>query len=393
LITLIFWALFAGTALATVSCLGSALSLWRHFRSRPGPEELQAEPGPGLSVIVPIKGADEYTATHLGRLVQSKVSCPTEYLFAMESEADPAYAPSHRVQLECPDRDVRIVITGAPDRLMGKQHNLAGALPQARYPVIGSMDADVSVEPTTLALGLSYLSRPGSGAAYFLPQYYGPGPLGGDLVTLYTHYYYNANMGSLAVVGNAPFVIGALWLIERSTLERTGGFAQFGQHIADDAVIGRAVQRLGLRNVLVSGTVHMPPENLDLRGGFRHLRKWLGMLRAEGLPTYVAIWFMWHPVLWSVVTALLGLPAGPVYLRLGIGLVAAAVVVRLLQCALLDGGVYRQPILRSAPALLAYELLAVPVLFGAGLSARSVIWKGRRYHLGKGGQIDKIEEL
>lgn len=393
MITVVFWAFFACTALATLSCLGSAITLWRHFRRRPSPENPQAAPGAGLSVIVPIKGADEYTATLLGRLVESRVPCATEYLFAMESDTDPAYAPCRRVQAEHPGRDVRIVITGKPDRLMGKQHNLAGAVKEARYPIIGSMDADVAVEPDTLALGLHHLSQPGNGTAYFLPQYQGPGPLGGTLVTLYTHYYFNANMGALAVLGRGPFVIGALWLMERSTLERTGGFAQFGQHIADDAVIGRAVQQLGLRNVLVPGTVQMPPEHLDLRGGFRHLRKWLGMLRAEGLPTYLGIGFMWHPVLWSAVTALLGLLAGPGYLRLGAGPLAAAVAVRLLQCALLDGVVYRQPILRLAPALLAYELLTVPVLFGLALFARSIEWKGRRYHLGKGGRILKIEEL
>lgn len=390
---LVFWVFFAGTALATVSCLSSAVTLWRHFRSRPAPETTQTAPGAGLSMIVPIKGADAHTATHLAQLVESRVPVPTEYLLAMESDADPAYAAGRQVQAEHPDRDVRIILTGAPAGLMGKQHNLAGALPQARYPIVGSMDADVSIGPDALALGLQYLARPGSGTAYFLPQYRGGAPLGGALVALYTHYYFNANMGAIAALGRGPYTIGALWLIARTTLDRTGGFAQFGQHIADDAVIGRAVQRLGLRNVLVPAAVHMPPENLDLQAGFRHLQKWLGMLRAEGLPTYLSIWFLWHPVLWSAATALLALLAGPRYLPYGGGLLAAAVLVRILQSAILDRGVYRQPVLRSVPALLAYELLAVPVLFGAGLFRRSVEWKGRRYHLGKGGRILKIEEL
>ena len=38
-------------------------------------------------------------------------------------------------------------------------------------------------------------------------------------------------------------------------------------------------------------------------------------------------------------------------------------------------------------ALIPYELLIVPVLFGAGLVRRSLVWRGRRYWIGPHGKI------
>lgn len=387
----VFWVLFAVSAVAVVGALSSAFTVYGRFR-KPGrpPEPDAAE---GLSLMVPIKGADSHTPEILDRLVRSEGTGPVEYLIAMESADDPAYPVARRVQEAHPGKAIRTVLTGQPETLMGKQHNLAVAFGQTSHPLLGSMDADVQVEPDTLAEGLRYVAQPGTGVAFFLPAYAGEGPVGGTLVALYTNYYFCVNMGALALRGNPTFVIGALWLVSRQTLDRTDGFGQFGLTVSDDAIIGRAVAELGLRNVLVPRTVKMPMENLDLVGGVRHLRKWLGMLRAEGLPIYLSILFLWHPVLWAAVTAVVGLALGEPYRTYGLVLAGAAVGARLLASLLVNTGVYRQPALRHSLSLLAYELVAVPVLFTIGLFTRTVEWKGRRYRIGRQGRILAMEDV
>jgi hypothetical protein len=43
---------------------------------------------------------------------------------------------------------------------------------------------------------------------------------------------------------------------------------------------------------------------------------------------------------------------------------------------------------KSSPALsVPYELIAVPVLFARGLVARSLVWRGTRYEIGRHGEI------
>ncbi len=350
-------------------------------------------------MIVPIKGADAHTGEHLNALVTSAVRGAVEYLFAMESDGDPAYPICRQVQERHPDRDIRLVVTGPAAGRMGKQHNLAVAAREARYAAIGSMDADVRVAPDALEAGLRALADPRTGVAYFLPCYTGGGPAGGTLVALYSNYDFAANTGALALRGDPSFIIGSLWFMTRATLDRIGGLEQFGGTVSDDAAIGRAVRRQGLRNVLLPRTVRIPFEPLDLRGGVKHLLKWLAMLRAEGLPTYLAILLLWHPIFWSalaVIASLLLRGAYPGYLGYAVALAVLAVVARVACAALLNRFVYHLSgaLGLTLPLLLVpYELLAVPVLFGLGLFRRTIEWRGRRYRLGPHGVIQSAADV
>lgn len=338
--------------------------------------------------MVPIKGADDETPRLLECLVKSEVPGSVEYLFTMESKEDPAYVVCREIQATYPNVAIHLVLSGPAGRLMGKQHNLAAASRTTRYEVIGSTDADVLVDVDTLTKGLEHLSYPDTGVAYFLPVYRGSGQFGGTLVATYCNYYYNLYMGAWAASRNAPFIVGALWLMRRSTFDQTDGFVEFGQSVSDDALIGRAVHNLGLRNVLVPHTVTMPLEKLDLWGGIRHLRKWLGMLRAEGLLTILTVWLLWHPIFWALVTVAIGFWTGEArYLVYGVGLIGAAVGARLITTVLLGRSVYGQSGWQSSLSIVAYELLAVPLLFMPGLFIRTIKWKGRYYRLGKGGRI------
>jgi hypothetical protein len=362
------------------------------------PAALDGQPA-SLSMIVPIKGADAHTDEHLNALVTSEVSGAVEYLFAVESDGDPAYSICWRVREQHPDRDIRMIVTGPAAGRMGKQHNLAAAAHEARYAAIGSMDADVQVTPDALETGLRQLADSHVGVVYFLPCYAGGGPAGGTLVALYANYDFAANAGALALRGNPGFIIGSLWLMTRATLDRIGGLEQFGGTVSDDAAIGRAVRRQGLRNVLLPRTVRIPFEPLDLRGGVNHLLKWLAMLRAEGLPGYLALLLLWHPIFWSALAVVAGLilrGAYPGYLGYAAALAAVAVVARVACALLLNRIVYHLSgtLGLALPLLLVpYELLAVPVLFGLGLFRHTIEWRGRRYRLGPHGVIQSAADV
>jgi ceramide glucosyltransferase len=341
-------------------------------------------------MIVPIKGADAHTEEHLDALVSSALDGQVEYLFAMESADDPAYVVCQRVIARHPDRAIRVVITGPAGARMGKQHNLAVALSKARYEAIGSMDADVLAGPDTLAVALRALNTPSAGVAYFLPCYQGPGPAGGALVALYANYYFAPNFGSMAIATHQPVIIGSLWLTTKTTLTKIGGLDQFGTTVSDDGAIGKAVARVGLRNVLLPHTVKIPYEPLRLGGGARHLLKWLAMLRAEGLLTYLLIVFTWHPILWGVLalvgTTFAGSVPQPILFDYQM-LAGSAIIIRVGSAFALDHWVYHQRSGFRPMLLIPYELVAVPILFAIGLFRRSIVWRGRRYRIGLHGAI------
>lgn len=380
---LVFLAIAAVPALA---CLGAALTFASRFRPR------DAEPATGpvaLSVLVPVKGVDATTEGNFEALVASWLPGPVEYRFAMESTVDPAYAVAERVRARHPDLDIAVVVTGPAGARMGKQHNLVGALAGAKHPTIASMDADVRVDPDTLAVGLRRLAAPDAGVVYLLPRYRGPGRAGGALVAIYSNLYYQLYMGAFALTRNAPFITGGLWLMSAAARERIGGLEPFTTTVSDDAAIGRAVVAAGLRNELLPRTVSIPYEPVGLRGGVRHLLKWLTLLRAEGLGTYLAILLTWHPLLMSLVglLATASIPAARAALPIAVYLPPVAMAVRVLATAVLVWRAYPGDRVGDAIWSVPYELLAVPVLFTRGLFARSLVWRGTRYDIGRRGEI------
>jgi hypothetical protein len=390
----IYGFLFFLSSMALLGCIAASATIWWRFRQA-AQDASQSTPVSSLSMIVPLKGVDDFTAAHLNALVESRVDVPVEFLFALESAHDPAFVVCQQMQEQHSEKDIRLIVSGSAAGRMGKQHNLAVASQQARYEAIGSMDADVLVEPDTLAVGLRYLAFPQTGVAYFLPAYTGPGPTGGLLVALYSNYYYQLDMGTVALSSNAPFITGALWFMRQTTLHLIGGFEQFSLTVSDDAAIGRAIRKHLLRNVLIPRMVRIPFEQLDLHQGGKHLLKWMAMLRAEGLLTFLTILLSWHPILWSCITFLFGLLLFGIHqpaLASGAAFLLCALLVRLASAFLLNRRVYALPGLRYLWLLPVYELLAVPILFGKGVFQRTIHWRGRRYRLGRHGMIQEVLE-
>ena len=380
---ILFWVLSGLAFMGMLGCLAAVLRVRMHCRPV---DEIDRNTLPSVSMLVPIKGADDHTAAHLTALVESDCDFPVEFLFAMETQADPAYEICRGVQQAHPEREVHILLTGAANGRMGKQHNLAGAVKQAKYEVIGAMDADVCPEPDTLRRGVLELQRTGGGTVFSLPYYSGTGRAGGLLVALYTNYYFSLYIGSLAAGELTPLTIGSMWWTTRSVLDKIGGFERFTGTVSDDAAIGKAVAEAGMRNVLSRKPVKLAFEPLSPAGGFRHLQKWVAMLRAEGLGRYLSIALTWH----FVSLALLAAGAGWLAQRpLGLAVLAASILVRVGSVLALNGTVYRGlRRTRFALAVIGYELVVVPVLFGIGLFKRSLIWRGRKYVIGSQGRIE-----
>jgi hypothetical protein len=390
----IYWIVFFIGTIALLGCIAASTTMGLRFREV-GLDASYRKPVSSLSMIVPLKGADDFTASHLNALVESVVDVPVEYLFTMESIDDSAFAVCQRVKEDHPDKDIRVILSGPARGRMGKQHNLAVATQQTRYETIGSMDSDVLVDLDTLAVGLRYVALSSTGVAYFLPVYCGPGPTGGLLVALYSNYYYQLYMGALALTVNAPFITGALWLTRKASLQKIGGLQQFRLTVSDDAAIGKAILQQKLKNVLIPRTVRIPYEQVDLLGGGKHLLKWMAMLRSEGIPTFLTILLSWHPILWAFITFIIGIllsGSHKQYLSYSIVLLALALMVKLANAFTLNRHIYYNSGLRNLFLLPAYELVAVPVLFGKGLFQRTIEWRGRRYRLGRHGIIQTMTE-
>lgn len=381
--TILVWILAVLAAGGTGAQVLAALRLWRHCSTAAAlPHER-----PALSLLMPLKGVAPGLEQRLEALA-GETGSDDQLIFAMETPADPAHGVVHAFRAAHPDRDIELVISGPAGASMGKQHNLAAALTRARHEVIAFLDDDVEPDAANLAEAAHMALQPGTGAAFAVP-YYAPGaPLGGALVAAYTNYGFAPNMGSLALGGAPRFIIGGFWATTRRALGSIGGLEPFARTVSDDAAIGQAFSAAGLTNRVLRHTVRLAPEQLDFAGGTRHLLKWLTLLRAEGIGTFLAVALVWNSLALAVAAAVVAYFSASAAFDT-VNLVARIVIITRIGVVLgLNHGAYRS--LRLAdhlPAMLLYEGFIAPWLFLAAAFRRHIVWRGRRYLIGRGGEI------
>ena len=101
----IFWASFLITVLGTSLISFYIYVIHKDFRKPAGNGSAAAS----LSLIVPIKGADANTEENLKLVVGSEINTPVEFLFAMETEDDPAYEVCCNIKAKHPHKDIHII--------------------------------------------------------------------------------------------------------------------------------------------------------------------------------------------------------------------------------------------------------------------------------------------
>jgi len=390
----LFWIMSVSSVIGLLGALAAALRLFRYFRA-PVPENKPPHRTRflSLSVAVPLKGMRPGYEGSLRALLKSRLDIPVEYLFVMETETDPAYDFCLQLQVEHPDLDIRVLLSGPAQDRMGKQHNLTAAAAAARHEVFCSMDADVLPGADTLQHALNSLEASADGSVFFLPGYETGARLGCKLVAAYTNQFFSLYIGSMAAGGTPAFTIGSLWMMSHETLAGIGGLDQFTAVVTDDAAIGRAVVQAGGTNTLCRAALRLQTEPLSLGAGVQQLLKWVVMLRAEGLPGYLAILWLWHPVLFATGAAISGILLGGTFSAAGLALLLLWMIVRASIVYRMNRELYRwNSPLSNLGAVFIYEILAAPLLFATGCFKRTLVWGGRRDGIGKGGVMRFVEQ-
>jgi ceramide glucosyltransferase len=318
----------------------------------------------GVSVLKPVHGAD----SALREAIRSHTVLEGEYeLLCGVREGDPAAA----VIAEFPRARVIKCTTVTPNRKVGSLIDLARA---ARYPILVVNDADIRVEPDYLARVTAPLGDPQVGlvTCMFRPEGDTPASrfealgVATDLVP---------SMIVARAIGVKDFASGATMAFRREDLERIGGFEAIAGYLADDYQLGHRIHGLGLQCVLSDAIVatHLGGGWLDV---WRHQVRWARTVRVSKFWGYVglplAFASMWALVLaaaghWGWAWALLGT-------RMAMATAAGWVVLR-------------SPVVLRMWVLIPVRDVFTAAAWLAGLFGKSVLWRGKRLHLGREGRI------
>jgi ceramide glucosyltransferase len=352
------------SAIGLVQSVAGLLAVRRFIGQRRAEQTRAARP---VTVLKPLHGDEPLLETALASV------CRQEYpvwqvVFGVRDPADTALPVARRLQTRFPDCDIAVVVDPGSHGSNGKVANLMNMLPAAKHDVLVISDSDVHAAPDWLQRLTAALEPPGVGLVTTL--YTGlpagraaPGILGAAQINQYF-----LPGALLARAMGRQDCLGATMMLRRETLERVGGLAALVNHLADDNVLGRLVQGLGLRVALADTVPATTVPEATLHALWRHELRWARTIRALA-PAPFAASVLQYPIAWAILAVLL---AGGAPWSLGWLLLALSIR------ALTARGIDRALALANPTPLWLLpvrELMSVVVMV-ASYAGRRVVWRG-----------------
>jgi ceramide glucosyltransferase len=303
------------------------------FVGRRGPSVARALAG--VTVLKPLHGDEPLLEAALATACQQDYPV-YQIVFGVQDAADQALPVVRRLQARFLASDIAVVVdpTGhGPNRKVG---NLINMLPAAKHDILVISDSDVHAAPdwlrrlvaalevpgvglvTTIYTGLPACdrlpttpSRKGSGSSSYPGQGSTPPPLAGGgkgegavgtLGAIQINHYFLPGALLARAMGRQD-CLGATMMLHRQTLARIGGFAALVNHLADDNVLGRLVQRLGLTVGLADTVPATTVGEATIRALWRHELRWARTIRAL-VPAQFAASALQYPLVWALLAAL-----------------------------------------------------------------------------------------
>jgi ceramide glucosyltransferase len=257
---------------------------------------------PAITVLKPLYGDEPLLERALASLCMQDYPAPWQVVFGIGQPGDSALPVVRRLQARFPGRDLAVVVdptAHGPNRKVG---NLINLLPVAKHGVVVIADSDVHVAPDWLRRLAAALAEPGVGLVttiYTGLPASGIGALGAMGIN---HYFLPGAL--LARVMGRQDCLGATMMLRRETLARIGGFAALVNHLADDNVLGRLVQGLGLKVALADTVPATTVAETTLRSLWRHELRWARTIRALE-PLQFAASALQYPLAWAAFAVVL----------------------------------------------------------------------------------------
>jgi ceramide glucosyltransferase len=369
-----------GGAVYVLLCL---LAVWR-FRSQiPPPSPCSFSQGPPVTILKPVCGLEKNQKINL------RSACLQDYpefqvVFSVQDPTDPAIPLLKAIQQEYPER-VSVAVGNHQAGPNGKINNLLGALPHARHDILVISDSDVRLEPDYLKNIIAPLADPGVGFVCTLYRATSADRWYERMELLTLNADFIPSVVFAYVSGASKFCLGASVAFRRGSLQEVGGLEALADFLAEDYEMGRRLWVSGKRMVLVPYFVDTVVDLQRLSQWWDHQVCWDQKTRAAHSAGFFA-----SIVTRSVPFALL-LAASRLGDALGLSILGGALGLRLATAAvILRWGLGDREGLRGL-ALLPLRDIAALVSWVLALTKKTVIWRGSKLILTRGGRLARRE--
>ena len=330
---------------------------------------------PAVTIFKPLRNAKPDLRGNLETLFAQDYAGPTEIIFGLHGESDPAKELVDQLKERHPN--IKVVVSPASHGTNSKVTNLLNMVPYACQPIFVICDGDTAVPRNWLSDLIRTLEAPGIGLVSCVYSGTPERPLFWPIMSaMGMSYSFLPNVVLAAATGLEVPCLGATMAIRQSTLAEVGGFERFANALADDYELGRAVRAEGYSVALLMSAVRHNAGEKRISDFFTHELRWARTIRMIN-PIGYALSAITH----NVGFAALGVVASPTAIALSI--LAFAIGARIVLQHVVD----RAFACWSGPAwLLPLRDLMSLLVFSLSFMSRKVRWDDRVFHSSQSGR-------
>lgn len=282
----LFWSAVAGTVTSSIFCGLAMIAAARFARRRKKIFRTPAVFTPPVSVLKPLHGAEPGLRESIESFFQQEYPAPYEILFCARREDDAGLQIAREVAAGYPQQTVRMIACGEPAFPNPKMFSLAVMSEAAAYPHFVTSDADARVSADyllrcvqSLAPGHTENGRPVELASCL---YVGHVDRGG----LFTHLDAagkSVEMGSGVLVADmlngTDFALGVTMILQKQAFADAGGYADLGNHWAEDFVLGHRLRARGRGVEMSTHVIKLVVADWGVVRSFRDQLRWMQSTR------------------------------------------------------------------------------------------------------------------
>jgi len=338
---------------------------------------------PPISVLKPVHGNEARLKENIESFFRQDYP-RFEILFAADEADDPALPVIREICARYPNIPTRIMVTGKPPWPNAQNYCFHHLTAVAAHDILLTSDSDVEVGPDYLREVTAPLLDPKVGAVTCLFRGKSAGGFWAGFDAIGMSVEFTAGVLVDNLLEETKFGLGPTIVVRKDSIGKIGGFAGVRDYLSNDFVVGNFIYKAGYKVVLSGYVVDHVCSSKGLRPMWERQLRWaMGTRYSRPAGHFGSV------LTFAVPFGILGLVAGLMlgHPWLGVGLFAASLVNRMLECWLIGWWAAGDRMaLRWVPLYPLRDLYGFVVWCASYMKERT-LWRDTNYRLLKGGKL------
>jgi ceramide glucosyltransferase len=343
---------------------------------------------PPVSVLKPVHGLEARLKENIESFFRQDYP-DYEIIFAADEETDGALQIIREVAGRYPRIKCSILVTGQPELPNPPAYSFFRMSEIALNDILVTSDSDVEVAANYLREVVAPMLDPAVGMVTCVYRGRNAGGFWSRMDAIGMSVEMTAGVLTANLLEGMKFGLGPTIVTRKDSIAKIGGYRVTGEYFSNDFVTGNFIEKAGYRLVLSGHVIdHVVPPMTFKRMWERQVRwaKGTRWSRPKGHLGTGLIFAMPYGILGVIGGAIAG------QLMLGIFLLLAAIVNRVVESWAIGWGVARDPRAQKEVWLFPMRDLLGFAVWCASYLSKSAVWRDHRYRLVRGGRIVLREE-